>query len=67
MMPYTDNPIFDHALYEAQRERMIDKFPKCAHCGEPITDDHLFDIDGELYHLSCAEREFQKFTDDYID
>ena len=66
-MPYTDDPIFDFELHEAQRERRLDKFPVCAHCDEPITDDHLFDIDGELYHLRCAEQEFQKFTEDYIE
>ena len=63
----TDDPVYDHALYEAQRERMLDRYPVCAHCGEPITDERLFDVDGELYHVSCAEGEFQKWTEDYVE
>lgn len=40
--------------------------PRCEHCNEPIQDEDLMDIEGTLYHLECAEREFKRNTEDYI-
>ena len=53
--------------HEARLERELAKFPVCAYCGEPITTDDLLDINGELYHIDCAESEFKKNTNDYIE
>ena len=64
---YSDNPVRDAERRMADLDRWLDQFPKCAHCGEAITDETLFDIDGELYHIECAEEEFKKYTDDYIE
>ena len=66
-MFYTGDPVYDAELHEEQRERYLCRFPRCAHCGEYITERKLFDLDGNLYHLDCAEMEFQKDTEDYID
>ena len=52
--------------HEARMEAMADSYPICSHCGERITDERLFDIDGELYHQECAVKEFCKWTEDYI-
>ena len=43
------------------------KYPVCEHCGYAICEDDLFDINGVLYHVSCAEEEFKKNTEDYIE
>ncbi len=51
--------------YDAKMEALLRKRPVCCHCGDPIQDDKLFDINGELYHLSCAMEEFEKWTEDY--
>lgn len=51
--------------HESELEAERSKYPVCAYCGEPITDEVLFDVSGELYHKKCAVHEFCKYTDDY--
>lgn len=63
---YSDDPIYDQELYDRQQERRLACYPECAHCGYKIQDERLFDFGGELYHIKCAEQEFQKWTEDYM-
>ena len=50
---------------ERRKEAWLAGKPICAHCGNHIQDDRLFDINGYLYHVECAEEAFQKWTEDY--
>lgn len=52
--------------HEAKQEAERSKYPVCSYCGEPITEEWMFDIEGEHYHTECAMHEFCKYTDDYI-
>ena len=52
--------------HDAEQEAWRNGRPVCSHCGEHIQDDRLFDINGEVYHIKCAGKEFCKYTDDYI-
>ena len=63
----TDDPVADHARWDAEQAREAARYPVCVYCGYSIQEDDLFDINGELYHLECAEEEFQKDTEDYIE
>lgn len=56
-----------HALHEADQARRLRHYPQCAECGERITDDFLFNIDGDLFHESCAKDNFRKHTEDYYE
>lgn len=56
-----------HDDYERERERRLEKYPKCDLCGEPITDDEFFDIDGTYFHEACLNSEYRKYTNDYIE
>lgn len=51
--------------HEARQTAWLQRRPVCSHCGKPIQDERLFDIDGELYHPDCAEDQFLKYTEDY--
>ena len=51
--------------HEREQERKLSKCPVCCYCGHPIQDETLFEINGELYHIGCAENEFKKWTEDY--
>ena len=53
--------------HEAKQEAMLQNLPVCCHCGEPIQEDRMFDINGNYYHVSCAEEEFKKWTEDYCE
>ena len=55
-----------HALHEAEQERRLRHYPVCVECGERITDDFLFNIDGDLYHEECAKNNFREHTEDYM-
>ena len=52
--------------YEAEQERKLAKYPKCDICGEPITDDRFYEIDGDYYCIDCMEHNFIRWTDNYM-
>lgn len=64
---YSGDPVRDAERYLAAQDEEAEKYPVCAHCDEPITDEKLFDLDGELYHISCFVSQFQKDTEDYME
>lgn len=63
----TDDPFADFDRWDRDQQKELDSLPWCEHCNEPIQDEDLMDIDGTLYHLECAEREFKRKTEDYIE
>ena len=66
-MIWTDNPKRDAAMYDMERQKELDKLPKCDICGEPIQDEDLYDLDGTLVCEECLNREYKKPVDDYIE
>ena len=64
---YSDDPAADAERHYAEQDRQLDRFPKCTHCGYPIQSEKLYDLDGELYHLSCFAEQYQKDTEDYME
>lgn len=56
-----------HAMHEAKLEEKIRKYPKCDLCGQYITDDQFYDIDGNYFHKECLDIEYLKDTDDYME
>ena len=57
------NDLYD--AYEAKQERLIDRLPKCAWCGEPIMDDYLYDFDGDTVCEACVN-DMRKAVDNYV-
>lgn len=49
-MMWTDNPEEDYDRYLARPEA---SHPKCDECGEPIEDEYLFDVDGQILCEGC--------------
>ncbi len=56
-----------HDEYEREQESKLDRYPKCDCCGEPITDDYFYNIDGTFICETCLNEEYRKNTEDYID
>lgn len=44
--------------HEAERQAELEKCKECAYCGEKISDEYAFHIDGEWYHRDCFESEY---------
>ena len=55
-----------HSAYEQERERALEKFPKCDCCGEPITDDYFYNIDGTYICEECLNDNYRVSTDNYM-
>lgn len=56
-----------HADYERDQARRLAKFPTCDYCGEPITDEYFYNIDGTFICEACLKDEFRKDTEDYME
>lgn len=63
---FTDDPIADFNRHDAEQQRWLDSRPKCAECGEPIQDDHYFDINDEPVCEECLNFNYRKHTEDFI-
>lgn len=48
-----------------RRAEMEERAPKCMHCGEPISDDYYYDIDGDILCYDCLNDLYRKDIDDY--
>lgn len=59
------DPIDFFEQHDAEQQKWLNTLPVCDQCGEPIQDEHLFDIDGTLYHIECAEDEFKRLACNY--
>lgn len=57
------NDLFEK--YDSEREESLDKLPKCTCCGEPITDDFYYNIEGEILCYNCLNELYRKDVDDY--
>ena len=64
---YIPDPLDLFEQHEWEKEKRLKTLPCCDYCVEPIQDDDLFDIDGALFHIECAEQEFKKPTSNYVE
>lgn len=62
-MIWTDDPERDFARYDAEQEAELKRLPTCCECKEHIQDEHLYDIEGNLYCKECMEEQFEKWTE----
>lgn len=51
----TDDPVADFHRYTEENEKALSKFPKCADCGEPITQEDAVFINGEWICDECLD------------
>ncbi len=51
--------------HEAEREKWLKSRPICVYCEEPIQDDFLYEVNGELYCEECMQKWFRQSTEDY--
>ena len=41
--------------YSARQEEMLSRCPKCSECGDPIQEEHSFEVDGNPYCYECRK------------
>jgi hypothetical protein len=54
-------------MHEDEQDRRLKRLPICCKCEHPIQDAFLFNVDDELYCKECAEDEFEKPVEDYME
>jgi formylmethanofuran dehydrogenase subunit E len=65
-MYITDDPIADFDRWDAEQQMELKKLPTCCSCGEPIQDEDLFDVNGDLFCKECMMEQFKKPVERYI-
>lgn len=66
-MYYTDDPIADFNRWDRDQERKLSRLPKCVDCGDPIQDEDLFDVNGDLFCGDCMIANFRRPIDNYVE
>jgi formylmethanofuran dehydrogenase subunit E len=56
-----------YSAYEDEQERKINKLPKCSCCGEPIIDDYLYNLDGEILCEECLKENYRRPVEEYME
>lgn len=65
-MFFTDDPVSDYNRYQEERDKQLQKLPKCSMCDEPIQAEHLYEINDELICEKCIKDNFRKNVEDYL-
>lgn len=55
------------AAHDAEQERMLYKLPKCSNCGEPIQDEHCYQIDDGLICEHCLNAYYRVDIEDLME
>lgn len=56
------DPLDDFARLDREQARWLEQLPVCDVCGEPIQDDHYYQICGENICPDCLEH-FKKYVE----
>ncbi len=51
--------------HDAEQARMLEKYPKCSACEDPILDDFCYEFDGVLICEDCLNEGHRRFTEHY--
>ena len=54
-----------YRFHELEQEAWLAKRPKCDKCGEPIQDDYLYDVGGDIFCEECMKEVFRSRTENY--
>ena len=64
-MPYSDDPVRDFEMHDAEKSEKLDRLPECDNCNRPIQQDTFFLYRGDKICRECMETEFIVWTEDY--
>lgn len=62
-MPYSDNPLRDFEMWDAEQTNRQKRLPVCDNCDNPIQHNHYYNIHGERICPTCLEFYFRKEND----
>lgn len=65
-MAWTDDPVKDYIAYDRERQRNLERYPKCDCCQEYITEEKFYFIEGKNLCAECLDYLFAEDTEKYI-
>lgn len=66
-MNWTDDPVKDHDRYQNEKDKQLQKLPKCSECDNPIQTEECYEINDELICPECLKDNHRKWVEDYIE
>ena len=65
-MMFTNDPLHDFNMHEAEIEQLMERLPECSYCGEKVQDEFLYCINDEIICNQCLNDNFRKETEYYV-
>ena len=62
----TGDPVSDAGHYYDELDSRLERMPECENCGDHITTEYLYVVDGKVYCEDCMN-DFRKDTMDYVE
>lgn len=66
-MLYTDDPIRDFEMHDAEQTRRLERLPVCVECGEHIQSEEYYMINDEPMCRECLDLNHKAYVEDYIE
>ena len=52
---WTDDPVYDAAMHDAEQERILEQLPLCDECNEHIQGEGYYEINGRNICPDCMQ------------
>lgn len=62
-MFYSDDPVRDFERHDREQQKRLEQLPECDKCGDPIQDDHFYEIEGKTICPHCLETYYKRAND----
>ena len=46
--------------HDAEQQALLERLPKCDDCGEPIQEEHIYEVDCETLCEECIKKRYKK-------
>ena len=56
----------DYTRYDERVRRETERLPECIRCREPIQEEHLYDVRGEVLCEECLRKKYRFLTENYL-
>ena len=54
-MMWTDDPVYDASMYDAEQEKILEQLPLCDECNERIQGEGYYEINGRNICPDCMQ------------
>ena len=66
-MSFTDNPLLDFAMHDAEQQEQLEKLPVCECCGEPIQQEKAIYYNDQWCCEECESEFWKNIREDFLE